>query len=321
MNNVTFGAYYPANSWLHRLDPRCKLLSVLLLMVGIFFVKQIEYLAIVLVLLIGLIVSSRVPFGQFLKSVRLLGTILVFTFIFQVLFNHSGEELYRPVFNLSLLTITLGFGTIILFFLSKYIFKKGRMLIFLITLVVIFGIQYFLDVDTFKTYSIGLYDEALYTSFKVLLRIVSLVILSSSLTFTTKPTDIARALENLLKPLKKVKIDTDTFAMMIFIALRFVPELINEAQKILKSQASRGVEFKEGSLKKKVTQIVSLIVPMFIVSYHKADDLATAMEAKGYNPGSERTRLYIMKYKTRDYLTYTFSLLLTTGMILVGALL
>ena len=96
------------------------------------------------------------------------------------------------------------------------------------------------------------------------------------------------------------------FAMMISIALRSIPTLLNESQRILKAQASRGVDFNEGKLKEKISQIISLLVPMFVISYKRAEELANAMEARGYIPGKERTKLEVLKYKCTDYLSYAF---------------
>ena len=103
--------------------------------------------------------------------------------------------------------------------------------------------------------------------------------------------------------------------MMISIALRFIPTLINESTKILRAQASRGVDFEDGKLKEKIFQIVSLLVPMFVISYKKAEDLANAMEARGYIPGEERTRINVLKYRISDLLTYIFLVLFLTGVI------
>jgi energy-coupling factor transport system permease protein len=107
---------------------------------------------------------------------------------------------------------------------------------------------------------------------------------------------------------------------MISIALRSIPTLINESQRILKAQASRGVDFNEGKLKEKVNQIVSLLVPMFVISYKKAEDLAYAMEARGYIPGKERSKLEVLKYKLSDYLVYVF-VLLFISLIIIGKIL
>jgi energy-coupling factor transporter transmembrane protein EcfT len=124
-------------------------------------------------------------------------------------------------------------------------------------------------------------------------------------------------IEGIFKPLWFLKSQISIFAMMISIALRSIPTLINESQRILKAQASRGVDFNEGTLKDKINQIVSLLVPMFVISYKKAEDLAYAMEARGYIPGKDRTKLEVLKYKVSDIFVYIF-LLLFIGAIVYG---
>lgn len=154
----------------------------------------------------------------------------------------------------------------------------------------------------------------------IVLRIITLLLLSSLLTFSTKPTELNLALDYLLKPLQKLKINTSTFTMMVSIALRFIPTLILETDKVLKAQASRGADFKEGKLMKKIMQIVSLIVPMFIIAYKRAYDLADAMEARGYIPDGKRSSIYILKYRLSDYLVYFGVLLIMALVILVRVL-
>ncbi len=122
----------------------------------------------------------------------------------------------------------------------------------------------------------------------IVLRIITLLFLSSLLTFSTKPIELNNGLDYLLKPLQKLKVKTSIFTMMVSIALRFIPTLILETEKVLKAQASRGADFKEGKLSARVMQIVSLIVPMFVIAYKRAYDLADAMEARGYIPEGKK---------------------------------
>lgn len=164
-------------------------------------------------------------------------------------------------------------------------------------------------------YSLAIYEEGLYTSLKVVLRIITLLLISSLLTLTTKPADINTGMERLAKPLKYIGVKVSILSMMISIALRFIPTLINEAGRILKAQASRGVDFKEGKFMQKVTQIISLLVPMFVISYRRAYELADAMEARGYVPDAERTSISLLKYRARDYLTLLFVILLFSAII------
>lgn len=136
------------------------------------------------------------------------------------------------------------------------------------------------------------------------------------MTLTTKPTDMTNAIEWLLKPLELIKIKTSIFAMMISIALRSIPTLFNETNRILKAQASRGVDFNEGKLHEQAGQIISLLIPMFVISIKRAEDLADAMEARGYIPGAKRTRLVKMQFKVLDYILLIVMLCLFVLLIL-----
>ena len=136
--------------------------------------------------------------------------------------------------------------------------------------------------------------------------------ITSLLTLSTMTTDINNGIEGLLAPLKLLKIKVGVFSMMIALTLRFIPTLIEESKKIMKAQASRGVDFEEGRLKDKVSQIISLLIPMFVISFKRADDLANAMEARGYVIGAKRTKLDELKLRWRDYLCILISLGLLT---------
>jgi energy-coupling factor transport system permease protein len=303
--NMILGQYYNANSWIHRLDPRTKLISLFALMITVFIITNIYILAITLGLIFILIISSKVPITKFLKSVKIMATLLIFTMLFQVLFNTQGKILASYSFDMKIINIAIIVGLLIFFILIGKLTKKFRMLQFLIIAVAAMYLQTItLPTQSLFTYQIKIYDEGLFTALQVLLRIINLIMLSSLLTLTTKPTDLSNGLESLFKPLKHIGLNTSIFAMMISIALRFIPTLINEANRILKAQASRGVDFKEGKLDDKIKQIVSLLIPMFIIAYRRAEDLANAMEARGYIPGAERTSINLLKYHTSDVFVF-----------------
>ena len=139
------------------------------------------------------------------------------------------------------------------------------------------------------------------------MRIFLVIMLSTVLTLTTKPTDLTSAIEWYLHPLTYLKINVSIFAMIISLALRFIPTLFNETGKILKAQSSRGVDFKEGTLKQQIGQIISLLIPMLVISFKRAADLADAMEARGYIPGAPRSRLNVMKFRLSDLFCYYFN--------------
>ena len=167
---------------------------------------------------------------------------------------------------------------------------------------------------------IRIYKEGIVSGSFIILRVLTLIIFTTILTLTTKPADLNNGIESLLSPLELLHIKTSIFAMMISIALRFIPTLFLEADKILKAQASRGVDFNEGSLREKIKQIISLLVPMFIVSFKRADELAVAMEARGYVPGEKRTKLNLMKIKFSDILWLLLFILLLVGLIVLRVL-
>lgn len=152
----------------------------------------------------------------------------------------------------------------------------------------------------------GIYDEGINLGFFMSIRLIIVVLISTLLTLTTKPSDLTLALESLFKPLKKIGLPVSELALMISIALRFIPTLFEETQKILKAQASRGVDIREGKLKDKVMQLISLLVPLFILSFKRADELANAMEVRGYVPGRKKTSINRLNWRLAD-----------TGLILV----
>lgn len=152
----------------------------------------------------------------------------------------------------------------------------------------------------------GIYDEGINLGFFMSIRLIIVVLISTLLTLTTKPSDLTLALESLFKPLKKIGLPVSELALMISIALRFIPTLFEETQKILKAQASRGVDIREGKLKDKVMQLISLLVPLFILSFKRADELANAMEVRGYVPGCKKTSINRLNWRLAD-----------TGLILV----
>jgi energy-coupling factor transport system permease protein len=143
-----------------------------------------------------------------------------------------------------------------------------------------------------------------------------MISLTTILTTTTKPLDLTYGLESLMSPLKRVKFPAHEIAMTISIALRFIPTLLEEADKIIKAQASRGVDLAEGKLKDKITALISLIIPLFISSFQRSEELANAMEARGYDPAGVRTRYRILALKRRDVIALIIGVLIMTASII-----
>lgn len=311
-SNVVFGQYHNTDSLIHKLDPRTKIISIIVLIIGLFLLTDMVSLSIAFGIVIILVLSTKIPISKFLKSLRMMTVLLFVTVVFQVLFNKDSKPVSFD-FTLNVLNLALIIVLWVLFFLSKRVIKKFRFLLFLLVLVGSFYLQTISlpSPVIVEGYTLNLYRKGLETSVVVILRIVSLIFLSSILTLTTKPTDLNNGLEKLAKPLKYIGVKVSILTMMISIALRFIPTLINEATKILKAQASRGVDFKEGKFKEKINQIISLLVPMFVISYKRAYDLADAMEARGYIPEATRTSVNLLKLKVSDLIAFVlcFSIL------------
>lgn len=168
---------------------------------------------------------------------------------------------------------------------------------------------------------IKIYDQAVYQSAYIFLRLIIIIIMTTILTATTKPLDLTLGLEHLLTPLKKVGFPAHEIAMMISIALRFIPTLMEETQRIMKAQASRGVDFQEGTLKEKILSIISLIIPLFISAFQKAEDLANAMESRNYNPDAKRTRYKQLKWKVADTISITSVIIICIILIVLSIIL
>lgn len=317
-SKIVFGQYYNSNSWVHRLDPRVKILSLILLMVVIFMIDNIFFLLGFFGLTIFVILSTQIPFTKFLKSLKMITFLLLFMFIFQVLFRRTGELLFTLDFTLTIWNLITIVVLLVAYLLLGKKIKKFRFIQLILILILAFVLQYYwVNGKVIVNYQISVYEDSLLTASFVFVRIVNILFLSSLLTLTTKPMELNQGLESLLKPLRALKVNPSIFTMMIAIALRFIPTLINEANKILKAQASRGVDFKEAKLKEKITQVVSLIVPMFVIAYRRAIDLSDAMEARGYDPDAERTSMEILKFKLADIISLSTICLLCVAIIVL----
>lgn len=152
-----------------------------------------------------------------------------------------------------------------------------------------------------------IYSDAVNQTLYIVVRLMLMVIITTVLTATTKPLDLTLGIEKLLKPFEKIGVPAHIIAMMISIALRFIPTLIEETQRIMNAQASRGVDLENGSIKEKIMAILSLIVPLFVSAFDRADQLANAMEARGYDPSRKRTRYKVLKMQTMDYASILLS--------------
>ena len=264
IRDITIGQYYPADSLLHRLDPRVKLLGTLVFIVSLFLADNwLGYVlaAAFLVLMIGL---SKVPVSFMVRGLKAVMILLLISVGFNI-FLTDGEHVLLE------------------FWIIKITWEGVKQAFFM-------GI-----------------------------RLIFLIMGSSLMTLTTTPNQLTDGLETGLGFLKKIHVPIHEIAMMMSIALRFIPILIEETDKIMKAQMARGADFETGGLIQKAKALVPILVPLFISSFRRATDLAMAMEARCYN-GGDRTKMKPLKYETRDYITYVVFAVYLALMILVGRL-
>lgn len=245
MKNITLGQFYPVDSWVHRLDPRTKILLTIALIVAVFMVHTLAGYAIILGFLYLACRLANVPFRMLLRGVKPLRVILVLTFVLNLFFS-AGDT---PLFDLGFLHIT----------------REGL-------------------------------RQAVHYS----LRLVFLVLGTSLMTLTTSPIALADGIELLLSPLKRIGFPAHELAMMMSIALRFIPTLMEEADKIMKAQMARGADFETGNLLARAKAMVPLLVPLFVSAFRRAGELAMAMEARCYHGGEHRTRLRKLEMTRSD---------------------
>lgn len=315
MRNIVIGRYVPGSGFLYRLDPRAKLLALIILIVAAFLIDSFLHMAVALAVVLLLLLAGRISVKRVYLGLRPIVFLLIFTFIFQVLFNRQGELLFELPLHFTLLSVpVLVLAVFFWGFTKKFI--RFRLIYFIALIVGIFALLHYIDQGImFWNPTFAVFDEGLQTAFFIMLRLIIIVTLSTILTITTKPTDLNLGLEHILKPLKIFRLNTEEIAMIIAISLRYIPTLLDEANKIMLAQASRGVDFKEGNLKEKVMQVVSLLVPMFIISFQRSDDLANAMEARSFVPGRNRTRLHVLTWRALDT-----ACLLIVGLFFMAAL-
>lgn len=262
IREITLGQYYRADSVLHRLDPRVKLLGTLLFVITLFFPKSVCSLLVATVFLVTVIKISQVPFSLLVRGVRPLFIIICFSALVNLL-GTDGQTLVK-----------IGPATIT--------------------------------------------REGLWLSFYLVVRLVYLVVGSSLMTFTTTPNQLTDGLEKGFHFLKRVHVPVHEIAMMMSIALRFIPILTEELDKIMKAQMSRGVDFESGSLLERGRKLVPILVPLFIAAIRRAGDLALAMDARCYNGGEGKTRLHPLVYARRDLVAYAVLAVYVGVMIVVS---
>lgn len=265
IRDITLGQYYQADSVLHRMDPRVKLIGTVIYLVSLFLYQKATPYLFAFLFLGVMIKISKVPLKFIIRGLKAIVILLLITASFN-LFLTPGET----VFSYGIISITL---------------------------------------------------EGIRNAIFFAVRLIFLIIGSSLMTLTTTPNQLTDALENLLKPLNKIKVPVHEISMMMSIALRFIPILLEETDKIMKAQMARGADFESGNLIKKVKSMVPLLVPLFISAFRRANDLAMAMEARCYQGGEHRTKMKPLKYEKRDGIGYLVSILYLILLILIGKML
>lgn len=248
LTDMTLGQYYPGNSFLHKMDPRAKILCTMIFICAIFLANN-PWSYLVVTLFTALCISlSGVPFRLIVKAVKPLWVILVFTLVIHLL-TTPGTEIFR-----------LG--------------------------------------------PVKITEEGVRNGVFMTLRLVFLIAFSSLLTYTTSPIVLTDGIEALLMPFRRFGVPAHELAMMMTIALRFIPTLLEETDRIMKAQSSRGADFTAGNIWQKAKSMVPLLVPLFISAFRRADDLATAMEARCYRGGEGRTKMHRLVYTGNDRIAF-----------------
>jgi energy-coupling factor transport system permease protein len=264
LKDITLGQYFPGTSFLHRMDPRTKIISSLLYITAVFLCQSIMSFIILLAVTLAMIALSGVPVKIIVKGLKPLIFILAFTTIYNVFF-YSGD-------------------TVLVHWKFITIYLEG----------VVFAVI-------------------------MALRIVCLLAGSSVLlTYTTSPIMLTDGIERLLSPLNKIKAPVHEFAMMMSIALRFIPTLVEETDKIMSAQKARGADFSSGGLIKRAKALIPVLIPLFISAFRRASDLAVAMECRCYRGGTGRTRMKKTRFGARDAVLFAATIVLGAAIIIVN---
>ena len=256
LKDITLGQYFPGNSVVHRLDPRTKLILLVVYIVALFLAVNWVSYAVMAAFLILAVKISTIPPKSIVKGMKPLVMILVFTGVLNLFFTVGEGE---PLVDFWIFTI---------------------------------------------------YKDGLIRAIFMVVRILLLISGTFLLTYTTSPISLTDGLESLMNPLKKVGVPVHELSMMMCIALRFIPTLIEETDKIMCAQKARGADFESGSIVDRAKALVPILVPLFISAFRRADELATAMECRCYQGGDGRTKMKLLRYKLWDFEAFGIGVLL-----------
>ena len=259
MNDVTFGQYYPAKSFVHSMDPRAKIVLSIAYIVAIFLANNFFGLAAVTLFLVIAVAFSRVPAGSVLRSVKMILFVIVFTAVLNLFFYSSSDELHVLV----------------------------------------------------KWWVITISWESIINMIFLAMRLFLLVLGTSVLTLTTTPVALTDGIESLLTPLKWIRFPVHELALIMSIALRFIPTLIDETNRIVSAQKARGANFETGGLIKRAKAMIPVLVPLLVSAFRRAEDLGDAMDARCYSGSKGRTKYKKLTFGWRD----AIGLLLLAGLI------
>ena len=256
LKDITLGQYFPGKSPVHLLDPRCKLIMLVIYIVALFTASGPVSYGLLLAFLLIVIKISTIPPKSIVKGMKPLIMILVFTGVLNLFFT-TGEG--EPLIDWWIFTI---------------------------------------------------YVEGIVRAVFMVLRILMLITCTFLLTYTTSPIALTDGLEALMGPLKKIKVPVHELSMMMCIALRFIPTLIEETDKIMNAQKARGADFESGSIMDRAKALIPILVPLFISAFRRADELATAMECRCYQGGEGRTKMKLLRYTIWDFRAFGIGALL-----------
>lgn len=260
-NDVTFGQYYPTKSFIHNLDPRTKLLFLIVYIVALFLTQTFYGLALCGLLLIAFVLIARVPLKSVLRSVKGVLFLLVFTSLLN-LFFHGGDRL---------------------------LWQWGILKIYL--------------------------EGVLFAVF-LMFRLVFLVLGSAVLTLTTTPVNLSDGMESLLSPLKLIRFPVHSLALIMSIALRFIPTLMDETNRIISAQKARGADFESGNIFKRVKAVIPILIPLLISAFRRAEELGDAMDARCYSGAKNRTKYKKLKFSWRDAVAFFVAAGMIAGVVL-----
>ena len=262
IRDITIGQYYHADSVIHKLDPRTKLVGTIAYIVALFCAKNIWGYVIAAAFLACIIFVSKVPFKFMIKGMKSIMFLLLLTVFFNMIFT-PGEVIW-------------------------------------------------------SFWKIKITEEGLVMAGKMAVRLTFLILGSSIMTLTTTPNNLTDGLEKIMKPLKVIKVPAHEIAMMMSIALRFIPILLEETDKIMKAQMARGADFETGNIFRRAKALVPILVPLFISAFRRANDLAMAMEARCYQGGEGRTKMKPLIYKKRDLVAYLCVVIFVVLVFVIG---